>query len=150
MPSPFDLHGPLRTRLGRALALCMLAAGVVAVIALWPRPGNQGFTGVSVTVPACPPDVEGCRVLVTRLADAGIVTHDDWSGAARTLDVALTAGRYAVSAEGCTGDSIEGRVVSVTSGTHTAIDLGTSWDLPSFLGRACPGFIPAPVTASSG
>jgi hypothetical protein len=150
MPSPFDLRGRLRRRPGRALVLCILAAAVVVVIALWSHAGQQGFTGVSVTVPACPSDVEGCRVLITRVADGGIVGHDDWSGAARTFDVALAAGRYAVSAEGCKGDSIQGSVVSVDSGTHTAVDLGTSWDLPSFPGRVCPGFLPAPVTARSG
>jgi len=150
VPDPFDPLAALRARPGRALMLCILAAGVVAVIVLQLHPDNRGFTGVSVTVPACPPDVKGCRVLAARAAGGAVVAHHDWSGAATTFDVALAAGRDAVSAQGCAGDSIEGSIVSVSSGTDTAIDLGTSWDLPSFIGRACPGFGPAPVTARSG
>jgi hypothetical protein len=139
-------HGPaglVRTRFGAALAVCILAAAVVLVIAVWPRPGTSGWTGVAVTVPSCPTGAEGCRVFLTHASDGSADGHDDWRGPATTLKFVLPAGRYAVSAEGCTGDRIANDQISVTSGFHTEIDLGSAWQMPGFPGRACPGFIPA-------
>lgn len=139
-------HGPVglvRTRVGAALAVCILAAAVVLVIAVWPRPGTSGWTGVAVTVPSCPIGAEGCRVFLTRASDGSAAGRDDWRGPATTLKIVLPAGRYAISADGCTGDRIANDQISVTSGFHTEIDLGSAWQMPGFLGRACPGFIPA-------
>lgn len=130
------------------MALCLLLVGAAAaLIVLWPRPGTTGFTGVAVTVPACPGDVKGCRLFIARAPDASSAGHDDWSGASTTLNMPLPPGRYTISAEGCTGDQIGNRAISVMSGFHTAIDLGASWELPGFLGRACPGFSQSSATA---
>jgi hypothetical protein len=122
-----------------AVFSCVLLAG--ALIVLSPRPGTPGFTGAAVTVPACPADAAGCRLLVVRVSDGSAAGHDNWSGAASTLNLALPAGRYAVSAEGCTGDRIESRAISVTAGFHTAVNLGGLWEPVGAVGRACPGFI---------
>jgi hypothetical protein len=133
----------VRMRVRGALALCIVVVAVAAVIAEWPRPGTPGWTGVAVTVPSCPIGAEGCRVFLTRASDGSAAGHDDWRGPATTLKIVLPAGRYAVSAEGCTGDRIANDQISVTSGFHTEIDLGSAWQMPGFPGRACPGFIPA-------
>jgi hypothetical protein len=55
------------------------------------------------------------------------------------LSLVLPAGRYAIAAEGCGGDTIPATTVTVTSGFHTVVDLGTYWQMPGFLGRVCPG-----------
>jgi hypothetical protein len=143
---PLVVRSPsaIREHRGRVVAACVLTLGIlVAVIAFWPRTGTRGFTGVAVMVPSCPAGAEGCRVFVTRASDGSPAAREDWSGTATTLNMVLPAGRYGVAAEGCTGDSIEMSVVTVISGFHTALDLGVYWEMPRFLGRACPGFIPA-------
>jgi hypothetical protein len=68
------------------------------------------------------------------------VAHADWSGAPTTLHIFLSAETYAILAEGCTGYRIDSGQISVTSGSHTAVDLGLQWEMPGFPGRACPGF----------
>ena len=133
----------VRMRRRGALALCIVLVAVAAAIAEWPRAGTPGWTGVAVTVPSCPVSAEGCRVFLTRASDGSAAGHDDWRGPATTLKIVLPAGRYAISAEGCTGDRIANDQISVTSGFHTEIDLGSAWQMPGFPGRACPGFIPA-------
>jgi hypothetical protein len=133
--------GVIREHRTRALSFCALLAGaLVACIVLWPRPGTPGFTGVAVTVPTCPAAAEGCRLLVVRSSDGSAAGHHDWSGNAATLNVPLPAGRYAISAEGCTGDRIESRAIAVSAGFHAAVDIGASWELVGSVGRACPGF----------
>jgi hypothetical protein len=134
----------IRTHRGAVVGTCVLVGGIlVALFALWPREGTPGFTGVAVTVPRCPADVDGCRVLVTNEGNGSLAAHHDWSGAAATLKVVLPSGRYAVSAEGCTGDKIGNSAFTVTSGFHATIDLGNAWELPGFVGRTCPGFVSA-------
>jgi hypothetical protein len=122
-----------------AVFSCVLLA---VCIVLWPRPGTPGFTGAAVTVAGCPIEAAGCRLDVVRVSDGGASGHDDWSGTGATLNVVWPAGRYAISAEGCTGDRIESRAISVTAGFHTAVDLGSLWELVGSAGRSCPGFIP--------
>ena len=123
----------------RWIAVGAVLAAALVLVALWPRTGTSGFTGVAVTVPSCPPDVDGCRVFVKDLSNSGSA-HADWSGAATTLKIGVPAGRYALFAEGCAGDRITGTTITVSSGFHQTIDLGESWDLVAFLGRTCPGF----------
>jgi hypothetical protein len=82
-------------------------------------------------------------VFLTHASDGSAAGHGDWRGPATTLKIVLPAGRYAVSAEGCIGDRIANSAIGVTSGFHTEIDLGSAWQMQGFLGRACPGFIPA-------
>jgi hypothetical protein len=122
----------------------LLVGALAAGIMLWPRPETPGFAGAAVAVPTCPADAAGCRLLVVRVSDGSAAGHDDWSGTGSTLNVVLPAGRYTVSAEGCAGDRIEGRAISVRAGFHSAIDLGGLWELVGSVGRACPGFIPTP------
>jgi hypothetical protein len=148
MPATDDTQTVTRRKAVRRLGLvvvllCVLLAGaLIAFIVLWPRPGAPGFTGVAVTVPTCPAGAEGCRLLVVRISGGSTAGHDDWSGTGSTLNVVLPAGRYAVSEEGCTGDTIESQAISVSAGLHTAVDLGGLWELVGFVGRACPAFIP--------
>ena len=124
--------------------MCILAGCIlIALVALWPREGTPGFTGVALTVPACPVDVDGCRVLVTNEGNSALASHRSWSGAATSLEIVLPSGRYAVSAEGCAGDKIENIAFTVTSGFHATIDLGNAWELPRFVRRSCPGFVSA-------
>ena len=125
-----------------AAAVCLvLACAVVASVALWPRPSNRGFTGIAITVPSCPTSADGCRVFADDM-DGTPFAHEDWSGSTTTLNIRLPAGRYLISAEGCRGEEIASSLVSVASGFHTEIALGNTWEMPSFLGRSCPGFIP--------
>jgi hypothetical protein len=140
-----------RKNVGLALATLALLAGVVAaVLVLLSPPGEPGWTGAVLRVPACPADTDGCRVFVVResdaaaVADAPVIDDMDWSGSATTLNIRLPAGSYAISAEGCTGDQIASTPVSVTSGFHVDVDLSANWEIPKFLGRACPGFETAP------
>jgi hypothetical protein len=141
-----------------ALAFCALIAGAAAAItALRSGPDVSGWTGVAVTVPACPADAHGCRLLVddasgatsASAAAAAAAAHEDWSGAATTLKIVLPAGTYAVSAEGCYGYKIESVAATVTSGFHAAVKLGSNWEMPQFLGRTCPGFGSVPIYTSS-
>lgn len=134
----------IRTHRSLAFTLCVLVVGVgTGLILMLPRSETPGFTGVAVTVPACPTDDEGCRVFVTRASDGSPAAHQDWSGGNTVLNIALPAGRYSIAAQGCRGDSIEMPVVTVAPSFHTAVDLGVDWQLPKFLGRVCPGFIPS-------
>lgn len=145
MPLTHDTQTVTRRTAVRRLELLVLLSCVLLVgafIVLWPRPGAPGFTGVAATVPTCPAGAEGCRLLVVRVSDGSTAGHDDWSGTGSTLNVVLPAGRYSISAEGCTGDRIESQAISVSAGLHTALDLGGLWELVGFVGRACPGFIP--------
>jgi hypothetical protein len=119
----------------------LLGVAVIALVTLWPRTGSPGFTGVAVTVPGCPPDVEGCRLFVTNDSDGSVAAHRDWSGGPLAVSMVLQPGGYTVWAEGCTADSLEGTVITVTSGNHAVIDLGNFWQLPAFVGRTCPGFL---------
>jgi hypothetical protein len=136
--------GVVREHRRLAAAIGVMAVGLgVALILLWLRSGAAGFTGVAVTVPACPGDVQGCRVFVTHASDGSPVAHQDWSDASTTLNIVLPAGRYGIAAQGCRGDSIPMSTVTVASGFHTAVDLGRYWELPSFSGRTCPGFTPS-------
>jgi hypothetical protein len=128
----------------RAIALAVIAGTLVAgaLIALSMfrlQAGSPGWTGAAVSVPYCPSDAEGCRVVVTE-ASGRDVAHEDWSGAPTTLRIGLAAGTYAILAEGCTGYRIDSGQISVTSGFHTAVDLGLRWEMPAFPGRSCPGF----------
>ncbi|MFI5287222.1 MAG: hypothetical protein ACHQ4F_12990 [Candidatus Dormibacteria bacterium] len=133
--------GANRTRRDAVISGCLLlGVAVIALVALWPRTGAPGFTGVAITVPACPPDVDGCRVLVTDESDGDLAAHKDWMGGPIAVSIVLSPGRYAVSAEGCTWDRLGDSVVTVTSGYHAVIDLGGSWQMPAFVGRTCPGF----------
>ena len=132
---------------GLAIAACALVGGVVvALTTLVPGPGEPGWTGAAVEVPYCPADADGCRVFAIRTSTGSNtvcgpdVAHKDWSGAATALNIALPAGTYAISAEGCVGYKIENVLVSLTSGFHKAIALDTNWEMPVFPGRACPGF----------
>jgi hypothetical protein len=136
--APPDLVHGRKRRLAIALVVLTLAA-VVVVTVLWPRPGTAGFTGVTVAVPGCPASAQGCLVVATDASAATQVAHDGWSGAATTLNLVLPAGRYAIAAEGCAGDTIPATTVTVTSGFHTVVDLGTYWQMPGFLGRVCAG-----------
>ncbi len=134
-----------------ALALCAVIAGAVAAItALKSGPEVSGWTGVAVMVPSCPPDAQGCRLLMDRVSGSTNANEDaeapeNWSGAATTLKIVLPAGTYAVSAEGCSGYKIESVAATVTSGFHAAVDLGSIWEMPAYVGRACPGFGSLPV-----
>jgi len=101
--------------------------------------GTSGFTGVLVTVPACPPDVDGCRVFVTSESDGTVAAHKDWTGGDTTVSIVLSPRRYAVSAEGCTGDELENSVITVTPGDQAVIDLGSSWQMPAFVDAPVPG-----------
>jgi len=128
----------------RAIALavvaCILVAGALTALSIFrPQAGSPGWTGAAVSVPYCPVDAEGCRVVVTD-ALGHRVAHGDWSGGPTTLHIFLSAGTYAILAEGCTGYRIDSGQISVTSGSHTAVDLGLQWEMPGFPGRACPGF----------
>jgi hypothetical protein len=132
----------MRTHRGWAVGIGILVAcAAIALIALWPRAGSPGFTGVAVTVPQCPAALDGCRVFAADESDGALVAHEDWSGSATTLNIQLPSGHFAISAQGCKGDQISGSSVAVTSGFHAAIDLGTAWQLPAFDRRICPGFI---------
>jgi hypothetical protein len=133
--------GANRTRRNVVLSACLLVVAVIALVTLWPRMGTPGFTGVLVTVPACPPDADGCRAFVTSESDGSIAAHKDWTGGPRAVSIVLAPGRYAVSAEGCTGDELQNSVITVTSGYHAVIHLGSSWQMPAFVGRTCPGFL---------
>ncbi|MFZ0128588.1 MAG: hypothetical protein WAL77_04105 [Candidatus Dormiibacterota bacterium] len=128
-------------RNGVITAGLLLGVAVMAIVALWPRAGTPGFTGLIVTVPACPPDVDGCRVFVTNEGDGSLAAHKDWTGRPVAVSIALSPGRYSISAEGCTGDRIGDSVVTVASGYHAALELGSSWQMPAFVGRICPGFL---------
>ena len=137
------------------LAFCVLIAGAVAAItASKSGPDLSGWTGVAVTVPACPADAHGCRLLVDHASGAtsaseAAAAHEDWSGAATALKIVLPAGSYAVSAEGCYGYKIESVAATVTSGFHAAFKLGSNWEMPQFLGRTCPGFGSVPIYTPS-
>ncbi len=134
--------GATRTRRnGVITAGLLLGVAVMALVALWPRAGIPGFTGLTVTVPACPPDVDGCRVFVTNEGDGSLATQTDWTGGPVAVSIVLSPGRYAISAEGCTGDRIGDSAVTVASGYRAAIALGSSWQMPAFVGRICPGFL---------
>ncbi len=132
--------GAIRRRCSVAVALLAISvAAAVALILIWPGPRVPGYTEATVTVPSCPAGAGGCRLVVTRGPDGAAVAHEDWSGAGATLGIKLPAGRYAIAAEGCAGDSIPATAVTVTSGFHTVVDLGNYWQMPGFLGRTCPG-----------
>jgi ABC-type dipeptide/oligopeptide/nickel transport system permease subunit len=112
----------------RAIALsivaCTLVAGAPIALSMFrPQAGSPGWTGAAVSVPYCPVDAEGCRVLVTD-ASGRDVAHEDWSGAPTTLRIGLSAGTYAILAEGCTGYRIDTGQISVTSGFHALVSLG--------------------------
>jgi len=130
----------IRTHRRAAVLLCGLitvAGGLVIVSVL--GQGSASWTGVEVTVPACPSAAEGCRLLVTH-QDGTAVVHADWSAGAATIDIQLPAGDYSIAAEGCTGDQIEKGVVTVHAGAGTAVDLGSFWQPVGFEHRTCPGF----------
>ena len=134
----------LRTHRAVAVFLCGLVTalgGLVIVLVL--GQGSANWTGVAVTVPSCPADAQGCRLFIAQ-ADGAPVLHADWSGAAKTLDVQLPAGSYAISSQGCSGYEIANNIVSVASGATSKVNLGTAWEMPRFLDRTCPGFIPTP------
>jgi hypothetical protein len=131
-----------------AIVACALLAGAAVALFGLPRgSGLPGWTGVAVTVPYCPADAGGCRVVVVRETAAGpgagetVVVYQDWSSAHTAhSSLVLPAGTYAVSAEGCAGYKIGNVFVTVRSGFHAEVDLGSNWEMPGFLGRACPGF----------
>lgn len=126
----------------RNVAVALSAISVTAAVALiliWPGPRAPGYTGAMVTVPSCPAGAGRCGLVVTRAPDGTAVAHENWSGAGATVDIKVPAGRYAIAAEGCAGDSIPATTVDVTSGFHTIVDLGTYWQMPGYLGRSCPG-----------
>lgn len=130
----------IRTHRRAAVLLCGLitaVGGLVIVLVL--GQGSASWTGVEVAVPSCPSAAEGCRLFVTH-TDGTAVVHADWSGAATTVDIQLPAGSYAISAQGCAGYQIEKGVVTVQAGEGTALDLGSAWEMPGFVNRACPGF----------
>ncbi len=130
----------IRTHRRAAVLLCGLitaVGGLVIVLVL--GQGSASWTGVEAAVPSCPSAAEGCRLFVTR-PDGTAVVHADWSGSATTVDIQLPAGNYAISAEGCVGYHIEKGVVTVQAGEATAVDLGSAWEMPGFVNRACPGF----------
>lgn len=126
------------------------AALVLTVVVVLVRAGQGavGWTGIVIKVPYCPFDADGCRVVAVPAGDAEVFTdpnapHADWSGGATTLEIRLGAGNYSISAEGCTGYSIDPTAVSVAKGFHTTLDYdpGGFWNLPGILGRTCPGFV---------
>jgi hypothetical protein len=134
----------VKVRRPRTIALvvvaCLLVAGAMTALSIFrPQVRSDGWTGAAVSVPYCPVDAEGCRVVVSD-ASRRDVAYENWSGASTTLHIGLSEGTYAIFAEGCTGYRIDSGQISVTSGFHTAVDLGLQWEMPSFPGRACPGF----------
>jgi hypothetical protein len=133
--------------IGAALALTV----VVTLLVRWGQ-GEAGWTGIMVQVPYCPSDAEGCRVVAVPSAGAlstdpftdPQIAHADWSGAPTTLEIRVGAGKYSVSAEGCSGYSMGPTTVAVSTGSHTIVDLNPGgkgyWQMPENLGRTCPGF----------
>jgi hypothetical protein len=138
----------VRKLLDLGLATCAIVVIVFAGRAvLTPSNGEPGWMGAAIHVPECPADVDGCRVVIASSSGSGSAlaspVYKDWSGSAVTLDVPLPQGTYEISAEGCTGDQIGAKLVTVTSGFHDNLDLGADWQIPHFVGRSCPGFGPA-------
>lgn len=137
-----------------AIAGVVVAALVVGLV-VRPGAGASRWTGLSVEVPYCPTDADGCRVVAVPAGEAASFTdpstaHGDWSGGASTVDMTLPAGTYSVSAAGCVGYSIAPTTVTVTEGSHVTVLLnsGDFWQMPGFLDRTCPGFhvaSPAPA-----
>jgi hypothetical protein len=128
------------TVIALAVVACTLLASALITLGMFrPQAGSPGWTGAAVSVPYCPVDAEGCRVVVTDASGRG-VAHEDWTGAPTMLHIGLSAGTFAIVAEGCTGYRIDSSQISVTSGFHAAVDLGLQWEMPGFPGRSCPGF----------
>jgi hypothetical protein len=125
----------------------VVVAALVVGLVVRPEAGPSRWTGLSVEVPSCPTDADGCRVVAVPAGETASFTdpstaHEDWSGSASTVEMTLSVGTYSVSAEGCAGYAIAPTTVTVTEGAHVTVllDPGGFWDMPGFLDRTCPGF----------
>jgi hypothetical protein len=131
----------IRTHRRGAVLLCGLITvlGGLLIVSVLGQ-GSASWTGVEVSVPACPPAAQGCRLFVTH-ADGASVAYADWSAAATTVDIQLPPGNYGILAQGCAEDEIAKGIVAVQSGSGTTVDLGSAWQSVGFPpGRTCLGF----------
>jgi len=152
IPASADGNGHYRRRrlhfapIVGALLVAVALGTVLTVTQLSGRGPN--WTGVAITVPRCPASAQGCRAFVIessddRLRQPPTTAYANWSGAATTLDVSLSAGSYGVYLEGCVGyESPDTGPIVVAAGRHPDVDASPwLWGTVGFLNRLCPGFV---------